>query len=356
VLAIEPYKEFGSCVVLANTPRCCTRDGAENPCTRSVHRAATAMPAKRWPKVRRNVTQARHMATVDAEQSFSQSPSSEQAGQNASGSAIKRTARRSVWAPPSRIWPRLPERGFIPMGTTSTKTTRNPLNEVCKDIHVERVVGQLNAICKNATFDFAMSVGKLIVESFYAGDIAAWRNRGNKDTSFRKLANHPDLPMSATALYRSTAIYELCERVGAGSWKHLSTSHVRLVLPLPMAQQARLLQRAEVNGWPVQRLREEIETLPSVMPCGHGGRRRRSRVGKALRALRPRLDALNTLLSSDDADAELSPESARSVVEIVQSVQRTCSVLEERAASRVQRAFATRASSFCDDDGKPEEN
>src|SRR3974377_309327 len=82
------------------------------------------------------------------------------------------------------------------------------------DAKVERVVRQLNALCKTATFDFAMSVGKLIIDNFYSGDLGAWRNRGAKNFSFRRLAKHPDLPMSASALYWSTAIYEVSRRVG----------------------------------------------------------------------------------------------------------------------------------------------
>src|SRR5580704_12999877 len=36
---------------------------------------------------------------------------------------------------------------------------------------VESVVMQLNAICKAATLDFALNVGKLIVTRLYAGDL-----------------------------------------------------------------------------------------------------------------------------------------------------------------------------------------
>jgi hypothetical protein len=126
------------------------------------------------------------------------------------------------------------------MPTTQAEATQLP-TKISADTKVDRIVRQLNTICKAATFDFAMAVGKLIVDSFYAGDLDAWRSRGIKNVSFRRLAKHPDLPMSATALYRSTAIYEVCQRTGAADWKHLSTSHVRLVLPLAPGQQARLL-------------------------------------------------------------------------------------------------------------------
>jgi hypothetical protein len=123
-----------------------------------------------------------------------------------------------------------------------------------------------------------------------------------------------------------------------------------------MGQQTRLLERAETNHWTVQRLREEIDTLPAVVGCGHGGRRRHSPVRKALGALRPRLDALNSLLTADDAEGELSPESARSIVEIVHSVRHACSVLEARACTGLRNSRSAAASSFAEGTGAVEED
>lgn len=209
---------------------------------------------------------------------------------------------------------------FVPNGTTDAK--------------VEHVVRQLNTICKTATFEFAVAVGKLIVDNFYSGDLEAWRRRGIKNVSFRRLAKHPDLPMSASALYRSTAIYEVCQRVGGNQWKHLSTSHVRLVLPLAPGHQARLLQRAEANGWPVQRLRDEIGALPPSALVNRGGRKRPPRLRKALRTLQAALDESNSLLDANAPVGDLSPDSARSLVQLLHRVQCACSELEERVSGR----------------------
>jgi hypothetical protein len=220
------------------------------------------------------------------------------------------------------------------MPTTQVETTHLP-TKITADTKVERVVRQLNTICKAATFDFAMAVGKLIVDSFYSGDLEAWRSRGIKNVSFRRLAKHPDLPMSATALYRSTAIYEVWQRTGAAEWKHLSTSHVRLVLPLAPGQQARLLQRAEANAWPVQRLREEIGALPLSNSASRGGRKRRPRLRKALQKLQAFLDESKNLLNANAPVVDLSPESVRSLVQLLQSVQCACTELERQVSDRL---------------------
>jgi hypothetical protein len=149
-------------------------------------------------------------------------------------------------------------------GTTRAKTptssdaeclTASPRHSELEDQKlVNQVVAELNMLCKSATFDFALSVGNLIVAKFYQGDVNAWRSRGPKDASFRTLSRHPDLPMSPSSLYRCVATYEVCQRIGIISWKHVSTSHIRVILPVPHEEQSRLLKAAEANRWPVGRL------------------------------------------------------------------------------------------------------
>ena len=62
-------------------------------------------------------------------------------------------------------------------------------------------------------------------------------------------------------LYGCLATYEVCERIGVRSWKHISTSHIRLVLPLAHEMQVKLLRSAEAQRWPVKHLEQEVETL-----------------------------------------------------------------------------------------------
>jgi hypothetical protein len=122
---------------------------------------------------------------------------------------------------------------------------------------IEQIVRQLNAVCKSATFEFALSIGKVVIDNVYAGNLLAWRDRGPKNASFRKLAKHPELPMSPSALYRCVAIYELSDRLAIDPRGRLSSSHLRLVLPLSQEVQERLLRRADAEAWSVARLGEE---------------------------------------------------------------------------------------------------
>ena len=198
---------------------------------------------------------------------------------------------------------------------------------------VDQIVLRLNAICKNATLDFAMSVGRLIIDDLYGGDLSVWRSRGPKDVSFRKLAQHPALPMSAGSLYRSVAIYEVCQRLSIPSWRHVSTTHVRRVLSLPAAAQDDLLKQAEIHRWPVRRLEGEIERFTmthSVVDANRGGRKRRSPLRKMIDAIQKALGQSDDYLEIDDSVANSSPESVREIVEIMRRVAETCTKIEER--------------------------
>jgi hypothetical protein len=196
------------------------------------------------------------------------------------------------------------------------------------DALVQKIVLQINTVCRRATFDFAIAVGKIVVDGFHSGDLDTWRARGKKDTSFRKLARHPDLPMSPTALYRSVAIYELSQRLGVNSSRRISTSHIRLVLPLERDVQARLLGLAEAHAWSVDRLGEEIRKLPDVPSRRLGGRKRGSNVERTMRSIHKCLEKADNLFGV--ADVELSRETVRSMSELAIRLRQTCERLEAR--------------------------
>jgi hypothetical protein len=210
---------------------------------------------------------------------------------------------------------------------------------------ISQIVSQLNAICRTASFDFALSVGECVVKKLYHGDLNRFRSRGrNKEQTLRAIAVHPDLQMSPGALYRSVAAYELCERLGTQSWEHVSLSHMRLVLPLKPDDQARLLQQAESDRWPVQRLDEEVAALMRTEQPerSRGGRRRSSRLHQAIRILDLTTERLSGLLdSSDDVSSGASPETMRGAVVSLQRATEVC----QRLQHRLERAGHWAASS-----------
>ncbi len=187
---------------------------------------------------------------------------------------------------------------------------------------VDRTILKLNAIGRQVTMDFAIAVGKVVVDALHSGNLESWRTAGAKSISFRMLARHPDLPMSPAALCRSVAIYELSQRLEVARWKRISTSHIRLVLPLPHAEQARLLGLADAHAWPVSRLNEEVASIPSGASRSKGGRRRGPRLRRTMTTLGRCIDELEKLLSLPHE--EISVETARSVRDAIPCLREVC--------------------------------
>jgi hypothetical protein len=230
------------------------------------------------------------------------------------------------------------ERGEPMPPKTSRVITRHPTDFGDAE-SLSQVVWRLNTLCKTATLSFALGVGELVVTRVYSGDISRFRSREPKgELALRFIANHPDLAMSRVTLYRSIAIYELCERLGMRSWLHVSSSHMRLVLPLCTEDQERLLCEAEANAWSVSQLNEKVgQLLAAKAPEGkRGGRRRVSRLQQASRVVDRFMVTLTDLLQAparSDADAEMSPESARNAIELLQRTADACVRLEQRIAA-----------------------
>jgi len=194
---------------------------------------------------------------------------------------------------------------------------------------VDRAILRINAICRQVTLDFAIAVGKVVVETLHSGNLQSWRAGGAKGISFRMLARHPDLPMSPAALCRSVAIYELSHRLEVGRWKRISTSHIRLVLPLAHAEQARLLDLADAHSWSVSRLNEEIAAIPSTAVRSKGGRRRGPPLRRTMTRLGRCIDELENLLNLQHE--EISAEAARHVRDAIPSLREVCRKIERGA-------------------------
>ncbi|HMA94055.1 MAG TPA: hypothetical protein VKP30_15290 [Polyangiaceae bacterium] len=172
---------------------------------------------------------------------------------------------------------------------------------------VRRTIHQLNVLTRVATLEFALGVGKVVVDTLYDGDLSAWRSRARKDHALRALAASPDLPLSASVLYRALAIYELSRRNVQGmDWRHLGVSHLRAVLGLPGEIQSRLLATAEAESWSVARLEREVLVLRSPSRCS-GGRKPTPACVKSIRRIfeltlpeaLEGLDSLKDLTASD---------------------------------------------------------
>lgn len=160
-----------------------------------------------------------------------------------------------------------------------------------RDDDLDLVVAQLRRVSRDATLQFSLSVGAIVIHHFYDGDTNAWRQRGAKSVSFRRLSEREDLPFSPSLLYRCVAIFELCARLDAVSrWKHLNATHFRAVLGLPQEAQVRLLSQANQEHWTVAQL-EVTAANVRKRESQRVGRRSAPRLVKSVGALARCLDA-----------------------------------------------------------------
>jgi hypothetical protein len=200
---------------------------------------------------------------------------------------------------------------------------------------VDLVIAQLKRLTRTAGLEFALRVGSVIIHQFYCGDTRAWRSRGRKTLSFRRLSAHPELPLSPGMLYRCVAIFELCDRLNAPSrWEHLTTTHLRVVLGLPDSVQERLLATANTSRWTVQVLRREVARTRALRVTS-GGRRASPPIELSLKNVKKSLerhrDTIKELDNLSSCDAE---RSFRLIDEARQCLDQLADSIRKRAATK----------------------
>lgn len=200
---------------------------------------------------------------------------------------------------------------------------------VVSDTVIEAVVQTLRAMQDAATLQFALAVGRLVTDRFFDGDIQKLRSHSPKDVSLRRLAEHPDLPFSASTLTRAVGVYELVDRLGGiENVKRLSYSHLRVVLGVPEKQQVRLLDKAAKDAWPVAQL--EVEAQKHRREGRGGGRPPVPTFIKALHAWR-RIAGGDGVLEVHEAVVEkLNSDDVAALRQAVVEMQRQLAILAAR--------------------------
>ncbi len=191
---------------------------------------------------------------------------------------------------------------------------------------LDRVVADLNALHRAAGLELTLRIGHLIVEAFYGGQVESWRERGPRDVSFRRLAARSDLQLSASALQRCVATYELCDRLGVSTWQHLGPSHLRAVFGLPESAQRALLTAAESQQWTVHELSQQALHIKRRAPESRG-RKRLPRVIKTVNQMARWLEAPDEHFSDLGAMDELDIADATRIHATVAEMKRRCEAI-----------------------------
>lgn len=148
---------------------------------------------------------------------------------------------------------------------------------------IEHATTRIRELVGGARLQMALTIGRIVIEEIYDGDLTSWRQRGPKDTSLRHLAADPRLTISASALYRALGIYELKIRYADHPmWKMLTACHLRAVLGLPVSEQTRLLDLATTSGWTTQALEQAAAASRDCHKSSRGGRPRKLQLVRAI--------------------------------------------------------------------------
>jgi hypothetical protein len=137
---------------------------------------------------------------------------------------------------------------------------RRPARRALDVTVLEKVVAELKEIDRRTGIERTLAIGELILNQFFGGDSAAWRDRRrNKNNSIRRLAEREDCPFCKSALNEAVGVYVAV--IGLPSVRtsgHICASHVASVLSLPMPDRQQMLERAEQERWSVRDLRQKV--------------------------------------------------------------------------------------------------
>lgn len=184
---------------------------------------------------------------------------------------------------------------------------------------------------RDGNVEQSIELGRVVLETLYDGDLAAWRRRGTKAHSLRALARRSDLSVSSSALYRSVALFELDQNLGGlERWAGLGISHLRLVLGLPTHEQRRLLDAALERTWTVAELEREATKVRNrgAGARGRGGRPRLPRFVKSVARLRKAAEAQDEMFGDLDAAADMTAEQLAEIRDNLATIRMRCSELD----------------------------
>ncbi len=128
---------------------------------------------------------------------------------------------------------------------------------------LEALVFEVNHAVRRRGLEMARDVGRLLLDRLFEGSPAVFRApAGEQRASFRQLASHPSLEISASALHAYVAVsIQLSELPPAVAAELALTKH-RYLLPLRDPRvKAELARRCVDEEWSAERLRREVSAL-----------------------------------------------------------------------------------------------
>ena len=192
---------------------------------------------------------------------------------------------------------------------------------------IDAVFEEIRTLHRGATVELWLQIGELILRNFFDGDLEQWRERGPKDSSFRRLAEKfQDGEISAARLSRMVGVYALGQRFGVVALQQLSTTHLSAVLGLSEEDQLRLIVQATEQQLSTRQLQEEAAALREKQ--GTGGRRPLPAFVKSIRQMERMLEAEDSSFAGLDQVERLDQAEAKRLYEALTAMKARCESLQ----------------------------
>src|SRR5690242_5021868 len=146
------------------------------------------------------------------------------------------------------------------MAVEGTENVLRLAQYVSEPREVADVVRELRDIDRRTGLERTLAIGRLVLQRFFGGSPEIWHERRkNKNNSVRRVAEHPDCPLSRSALNEAIGVYVAVQALPCVQTSdHITASHVAAVTFLDVEDQRRWLERAERENWSVRALKERV--------------------------------------------------------------------------------------------------
>lgn len=204
-----------------------------------------------------------------------------------------------------------------------TTGPRRPARRMMDGTLLDDVVTELKEIDRRTGIERTLSIGELILNQFFGGNPAIWRDRRrNKNNSIRRLADREGCPFCRSALNEAVGVYVAviglpCVR----TFGHISASHVASVLRLPATDRQAILQEAERGHWSVRELRQKVVSRRRA-EGERRGRPSRPPDLRSLASLRHRVSQLDEAIGDLEGAGRIPPELRTTLGGIAAQIQR----------------------------------
>ena len=154
---------------------------------------------------------------------------------------------------------------------------------------IEHAVAELGAIYNRGALKTAEAMGRFVLDTFFAGDVAAFTSRRRRHLSFVELTRRPDLPCKPLLLYRAVRLVEQQQQLPDVLTDQLGYSQQLALLPVrDPAEKLRLAEQAVAGDWTVRQLTAEVREATADEP--NRGRKRQPAFRKGVRKVLKGID------------------------------------------------------------------